>query len=228
MDTYNLAIKEDAKKILIGLLIVEIFFVTIYGFTAFFDLSIMYLKTLFDLDHEGSLPAWFSSIQLFLIGLAFLIKSRIIDKHHSPSPYFFLIMGLGFIFLSADEAAAIHEKITPLFKHIEEIPRFKGNHGIWIFVYILIAILLLLSHFKYLVAMWKSYRNETIILSTGMAVLACGGVILEIVSYQFLRTGLTPTSYIIEVIAEEFLEMFGATIVLYGAVLILFKKTNQP
>ena len=227
MDIYNLAIK-DAKKILIGLITIEIFFVTIYGFTAFFDSSIIVLKILFDLDNEGSLPAWFSATQLFLIGLAFLTKSRVIDKHHSPSPYFFLIMGLGFIFLSADEAAAIHEKMTHILKNYDAMPRFRGNHGIWIFIYISIAILLLLSHFKYLTALWNFYRKETIILSIGMTGIICGGVILEIVSYQFLRTGLTPISYAIEVIAEEFLEMFGATIVLYGAIIILLKKPNLP
>jgi hypothetical protein len=226
MDNYDLAIK-DAKKILIGLLMLEIFFVAAYGFNTFFGTPIVSIKILFDLDSEGSLPAWFSATQLFLIGLAFLIKSRIIDLHHSPSPYFFLLMGLGFIFLSADEAAAIHEKITIFFKHIKAIPRFKGNHGIWIVVYILIAIVLLLSHFKYLISMWRSYRKETIILGIGMAALVCGGVFLEIVSYQFLRTGLTPISYSIEVMAEEFLEMFGATIVLYGAVLVLFSRNKS-
>lgn len=225
MDIYNLAIK-DAKKILIGLLTIEIFFVTIYGFIAFFDSSIIVLKIIFNLDNEGSLPAWFSSIQLFLIGLAFLTKSRIIDKYHSPSPYFFLIMGLGFMFLSADEAVAIHEKITVILKNYDAMPRFRGNHGIWIFVYLSIAILLLVSHFKYVTTMWNSYRKETIILGIGMTGIICGGVILEIVSYQFLRTGLTPIGYATEVIAEEFLEMFGATIVLYGAILILLKKSN--
>lgn len=223
MDNYNSAIK-DAKKIFWCLLIVEIFFVAAYVLNLFFKNPSIMLQALFDLDKEGSLPAWFSSIQLFLIGLVLLIKSRIVDGNHSPTPYFFVIVSLGFIFLSADEAAAIHEKITELLKHIDAIPRFDNNHGIWIFVYLAATLILLLSHVKYCIGMWNYYRKETIIFATGMTVLICGGVVLEIVSYQFLRTGLTPISYSIEVIAEEFFEMFGATIVLYGAVLILFKK----
>jgi len=225
MDNYNLPAR-DAKRILIVLVILELFFVAAYGFTTFFHTPIVAVKSLFDLDAEGSLPAWFSSTQLFLIGLAFLIKGYLIDKHHSPSPYFFFIVALGFIFLSADEAAAIHEKTTATFKHIQDIPRFRGNHGIWIFVYLPVVLLLLAVHVKYVIAMWKYYREETIILSIGMTALVCGGVLLEIISYQFLRTGLTPVGYSIEVMAEEFLEMFGATVVLYGAILILLKKAN--
>jgi hypothetical protein len=223
MENYNLPAK-DANRIIIALVMFEIFFVVAYGFTTFFHIPIAAVKSLFDLDTEGSLPAWFSSTQLFLIGLVFLIKGYLIDRHHSPSPYFFFIVAIGFIFLSADEAAAIHEKTTATFKHIQDIPRFKGNHGIWIFLYLPVVLLLLLTHVKYVIAMWKHYRQETIILSIGMAALICGGVLLEIISYQFLRTGLTPVGYFIEVMAEEFLEMFGATIVLYGAILTLLKN----
>ncbi len=218
MNNHNLTI-NDAKKIVFGLVIIEILFVAAYGLSL--SSGVPALKALFDLDSEGTTAAWFSSIQLFLIGLAFLFISLSINKNSMPSPYFFVTLGLGFIFLSADEAASIHEKVTATLKHVDFLPRFKNNHGVWIFIYAVIVIFLIVAYFRSALAMLKSFRKESIILAIGVVTLMCGGILLEISSYQFLRTGSTPTAYFIEVAAEEFLEMCGASITLYGTFLLL-------
>ena len=51
-----------------------------------------------------------------------------------------------------------------------------------------------------------------------------GGVGLEIISYQFLREDETSLFYIVEVAFEEFLEMLGASLILYGAILFSSEK----
>jgi len=70
------------------------------------------LQIWFDLGAEGTVPAWFSSGQFLLVGLA-LLAAAALRRGVSPSEMrLLLVAGLGFIFLSADEAAMIHERIT--------------------------------------------------------------------------------------------------------------------
>ena len=55
-------------------------------------------------------------------------------------------------------------------------------------------------------------------MALGFATFLVGVVGMEIISFQFLRGADIPTYlYRIEVAIEEFLEMVGITIVLYGA-----------
>lgn len=130
---------------------------------------------------------------------------------------FLLTVAACFFLLSADEATSIHEKITRELKHVEWMPRFKGDHGIWITVYTLIGVILFLANLRALAAMWTRYKRPCLIIATGMAILVLGAVGLEVVGYQFLRNGSTPVLYSIEVGVEEFFEMFGASVTLYGA-----------
>ena len=212
---------RDANKLLFGLILFELCLVLIFAADTLLGSPSWIIKELIDLDEEHNIPAWFSSVQLFLIALVFLLKSCQLYPDHSPLRSFFLMVSTGFIFLSADEVASIHEKITWVFKHVEFMPRFKGDHGIWIFVYALIGLILFLAAFRTLAAMWKRYRQATLIMAIGMGMALIGGVVMEVISYQFLRSGSTPLLYKAEVAIEEFLEMSGVSVTLYGAILLL-------
>ena len=215
---------RDATKVFFGLIFLDLCLVSI--FAAAILLGSPSWRILFNLDREGNIPAWFSSVQLFLTGMIVLLRSREIDPGHSPSRLFFLAVGTGFIFLSADEAASIHETIGRALIHVEWMPRFKGGHGIWIFVYALIGLILLLACFRRLAAIWNRYRHATSIMAMGLGFALLGAVGLEAISYQFLRSGSTPLLYLVEVALEEFLEMSGASIMLYGALLLLLEDSR--
>lgn len=211
---------RDVNKLIAGLIVFELCLVLIFAADTLLDSPIGIIHRLFDLDAEGNIPAWFSSIQLFLIGLIFLIKGYRPDPDRAPSPLFFLMVGAGFVFLSADEAASIHEKITYVLKNFEWVPRFRGNHGIWIFFYPLIGLILLCATFREIVALCNRYRRATFIIATGIGIFLLGAVGLEIVRYQHIDQSATPLLYKVEVACEEFLEMFGASVMLYGAMLL--------
>jgi hypothetical protein len=217
---------RDANKLLFGLIFFELCLVLIYAADTLLGSPSWSIQQLFDLDGESNIPAWFSSVQLFLIGLIFLLRSRQTNPDHSPSPLFFLMVSTGFIFLSVDEVVSIHEKISVIFKHVELMPRFKGDHGVWVFIYALIGLILFVATFRSLAAMWNRYRHATFIMAIGMGIVVLGGVILEVISYQFLRGGSTPLLYSAEVAIEEFLEMSGASVTLYGAILLLLHESR--
>jgi hypothetical protein len=216
---------RDANKLLFGLILFELCLVLIFAADTSLGSPILSIKQLFDLDGESSIPAWFSSVQFFLIGLVILLKSCQPDPDHSSSVLFLRLVSAGFVFLSVDEAASIHEKISVLLRHVAWLPRFKDDHGLWVFIYAMIGLFLLLINYRILAAMWNHHRQATSIMAIGMGFVLLGGVGLEALSYQFLRSGSTPLLYSIEVALEEFLEMSGASVMLYGATLLLL---HQP
>lgn len=208
---------RDAKKLFFGLLVFEIFLVIAYLVIKF---NFSY-KLFFDLDGEGNLPTWFSSIQLLFVGQIFLLKSVQSDINQSVSRFFHVFVCVFFVFLSMDETAQFHETLNRNISFIKLLPRFKGDNGIWIYVYGLIALIIANIFLKDIVGMWRTYTKPFLLMTLGILIVLFGGVILEIVGYQFLHSGRTPVLAIIEVACEEFCEMFGVSIVLYGALAML-------
>jgi hypothetical protein len=222
MTTSNFTIR-DVKRLFFGLIIFECCLVFAYIADHLLDHPSATLHRLFDLDGERTIPALFSSAQLFLVGLVFLLIGRETNPTRLPSPLFFFIVGAGFIFLALDEAISIHEKITHAFKNVAWMPRFKGNHGIWILLYPLIGSIIFLIVYQDLKAMWNRYRSTSMIIVLGAGIFVFGGIVLEILSYQFLRTGTTPILYKGEVALEEFLEMVGISVIFYGALVFAIR-----
>lgn len=215
---------KDAKKLFVGLVLFEIFLALIFVGNLALGSPSLNFKAFVDLDGEGNFPAWFSAAQLFLVGFVFLLKSRQSGLERPPSSFFFLTVSAGFVFLSADEAAKIHELIWGVLDQMI----FKGGQSYyWILLYALLGLLFVIVSFRSLIAMWVNYRKEAILFMSGMALIVLGAVFLETISFMVLRDNLTGTGYLAEVVCEEFLEMFGASVILYGALLLLLNDSGE-
>jgi hypothetical protein len=215
---------RDAVRLLLGLLGLEVFLAIahILLWVIWPNAPVSFVRFLLSLDEEVALGTWFATVQLFVIGGVLLFASWINKDDRSLNPVL-LSGGLLFVFLSADEGARIHERITFFMREhdVEVLNPFPGEHGAWILVYAALALLLLPMVGFYLRnplrRIWKRFGWESIVFLGGFATIIVGAVGFEILSYLFLRSESSPDFlYHLEVAIEELLEMAGASVILYA------------
>lgn len=83
------------------------------------------------------------------------------------------------------------------------MPRFEGEHGVWVFVYGAIGLVLLVAFARPILAMLRERHTVALLIGGGFATLVAGGVAVEIAYDYGLLTGPLQT------LAEETLEMIG-------------------
>ncbi|MGH7844429.1 MAG: hypothetical protein ACREQW_04560 [Candidatus Binatia bacterium] len=220
--------EADAKRVLFFLLGLDMFFVMSYCLVRIILPEFRWgpIPVLLDVDRETSIPTWFSSLQLFAVGLLLILIAR---SAKQLKAYLFLL-GLGFMFLSMDETAAVHEKITDSARRLNLewlLPlTFTGNHGAWIIPYIVIGLALVLVGYRPLFLIWSNFRREAMFVAIGMALFGIGGIGLEILSFYF-ESASPDKAYLWAVAGEEFFEMAGVSVVLYAFMLLGVKIQNK-
>lgn len=217
--------KNDITKFLyvlvaieVGLVVLHLLHFKLYNFLS--TLPVPFTLDLFDLDQEANVPTWFSSIQLFMVSTVFFLISAQKPLSSPPTKNFFRLCAGIFLFLSADEAGEIHEKIGWLLTHFDWIPVFFNRYGMWICLYLVTGGFLLIFHYRNLRALIGQYRQESLFIIFGIFFILLGAVGFEILNYQFQLKDTSTTLNFIEVTLEEFCEMFGVSIILYGSLLL--------
>ncbi len=227
METKIYISPRDCRHFLYFLLSFELILVSIYFVINLIDQTPVLILGLFDLDGEFTIPSLFSAGQLFLVGIVFLSISLNKKLQGISFRVFFGVLSLGFVFLSFDEFFSVHERFFRLSKHLDDLPSFKQNHGIWIFPYLAFCALFILFSLKTIIKLRKNYKKETNMILFGVILFLFGAVGLEVFSYEFLRDeNLLSSFYYIEVIFEELLEMMGISFILYSAILLRNKIYN--
>lgn len=218
-----------AKRVLIFLLAFEILLVLSYCVVHIFAPSVKWgpIKLFVDVDREVAIPTWFSTVQLFAIAILFLLHARTTKQLRA----YFILFALGFMFLSMDEAAAIHEKIIDSVKRVEWqwllVLTFNGSHKAWMIPYLVIGVVVLMFSYRFPLFLWRRARRESIFFAIGTAVFCVGGIGLELLAFYF-EDAPTDTPYAWAIAGEEFLEMAGMTIVLYATLLLGIRIQSNP
>jgi hypothetical protein len=216
----NLEIKDPAgllKTLFCVLIATELLMLAVYLATAISP-EPSQLGVLFNLDDEANVPSWFSATQLFVIGAVLLLARSSPLRSHDHLTGLLGVLGAVFIFLSMDEAAGVHEKVTTVMTRFEWAPRFSGDHGIWMFVYVILAISMAATLYRSVVQVCRLYPRDVLGVAAGLGVLAGGAVGVEVIGYEWVGDAATVGIKATQVAVEEFLEMTGATLVLVAVV----------
>lgn len=104
--------------VVMGLLLAGI--ITQYIRFAYGDESQFGLVRLFILEGENNLPSWYSSVELLLSSAALGSIALQMLQEENPWAWHWLTLALGFLCLSADEVAGIHEMTAPLIHRLLE------------------------------------------------------------------------------------------------------------
>lgn len=174
------------------------------------------LYQLFNFDEESSVPVWFSAIALVACAALLAAIARHAFKRQDKGARYWALLGFIFLFLSFDEAAAIHEQLIPLGRRL--VPTGGAFYFAWIIPYgIALAVLLVV-----LVPFLKSLPRQTMWLFLFAGALYVGGAIgLEMVGGAVISAagiGGSLPAYHLVATAEETLEMLGIATFIYALI----------
>lgn len=174
------------------------------------------LSLLLDLEGEGNLPTWFSSMQLFLVAGTTALFAAGVSERARRSTWLAWALPAAFLALSLDEVAEIHEYLG--YRSDALLPgRDRANTvfsytGIWMFV---IALPFLAIMAALLWRLRRHFRAAGVLRKylAGLALLVVGAAGGDLVA-NFVTVG--SWAHVIEVFFEELGEMLGATIMVWA------------
>jgi hypothetical protein len=171
------------------------------------------LRTLFDLASENNIPTYFSTLQLVIAAVLLGVIACHQVSIRAPWRWHFVLLALGFGYLSVDEAASLHEILMrPIgISVVGDLFYFK-----WLGPGIVVVALLGLSYLRFLLALPR--RIGALFLVSGI-VFVVGAVGAEWIGSEMSRDrpdANATWAYQIEVIVEEGLEMTGIALFIYA------------
>lgn len=214
------------KKAMIAALTCELLLVAIYWLDIATAAHFQLLHSLFDLDSEGNIPAWFSSSQLFCVAITFWSCALRKKRETKPSKMFFALAGFASVYVSSDETAQIHERVTALMgqRYVDWLPAYAAHN----FLIVMIAVALLLTVCQLLaddlLQLWSTHRRLLLLAILGVFIGLIGGMGVETLGYKLLQGHSESIWYKVEVTVEESMEMLGTSVVLYSALKLRLQR----
>jgi hypothetical protein len=206
----------NPKKVFIVLLLVMVLLVLVSVFLnilSLLDVQVFRVtRRIFDLNTERNIPTLFSSVTL--LGSSMLLGYIAYLTRLTKGPYSLLwvVLSLGFLFLSIDETAYIHENLS------EDIAG-------WIVVVAPFVILFLLGFIRFFLHLPRS--TKLYFLFAGFLFIG-GAFILEFIGswrISIADENIIATTIVFTTVEESF-EMFGINLFVYS--LLLYLRDNFP
>ncbi|MGD1805802.1 hypothetical protein ACP6PL_10240 [Dapis sp. BLCC M126] len=182
----------------------------------------------FDMNGQMTISSLLQALHLFVIGLIPLIL--LFQEWNSkiyPSRWFKLTFAILLIYGAIDEVWKIHLQLK------NWIPAL-GERG-WLKLYIVLFIMPLIIFYSELRFLWRSYRKETFLALLGMLIFAIGGFGAEVfkdiaqplLSLFFTQDFLITFIEKFRIAFEEFFELIGENLVVYGFLLFWGKRIDE-
>ncbi len=170
------------------------------------------LHRLFDLNTENNIPTWFSSLALLLC--AALLAGISVHKRQVGDHYANHWVGLTtiFLFMSADEAASIHEMATPLLQFAFTFDSYLLDS--WVILYGMVVLIIGLVYLQFLASLPPRTRYQFLMAG----ILYVGGALgVEMLGANaYAMYGKESLIFWNFYTLEESLEMFGIVVFVYG------------
>jgi hypothetical protein len=210
-------IKVEPKKLASTLLWIIAILTVIHSVVLFLyfyweDDYVFGLVDLFDFDIEGNFPTFYSAVAMLLAtGLLALITRANWNRENGHRAYWLLLTCI-MLFLSFDEATAIHETIGSYFEEFLDASGFL--YFMWVVPYGVAVGLLGLFFLKFVFALPAQTRNRFI--AAGIIFLS-GAMGLEVFGAREADLNGTETiTYCVLYTFEELLEMLGIVLFIYA------------
>ena len=169
-----------------------------------------------DFNGFQNLPSLFSAGQLFIVACGFMgLAFYRSYPGQKPSRRLLVTVGVILFYVSViDETFKVHQHFYKPFcwLHIENC---RSWYNIYIYLYIAIAIATLVLLLKDLKATGKFYPSAAFFVGFGIFTFLFGALGLELLKFQVLNTGYGMLEKL-RIGLEEYLEMLGMTLALYG------------
>ncbi len=167
-----------------------------------------------DVNQELNIPTWFESILFFTASnMLWNIANRSIKTKK-----YWRVLSVIFLFLSIDEVASLHEDLSTYFGTAIQAS------GYFYYSWVIIAIPLVVILGIWLVPFFQKLPQSVLKIFVASAIMfLIGAVGLEMVAGKMAEEGgMENLTFNILSTLEEFLEMFGIVLFIYG--IQLYKK----
>ena len=185
---------------------------------------------LFNMDGQMTISSLLQALQLLLIGviaLSLLIWNR--NSRYPPSKFFLSTITLLFTYASVDEVFKVHLQLHNLLH--------TPHHRDWMPLYLVVGISTLVGFHRDFIAIWHFHPKVMRLVALGMGIFILGGFGGEILKYPLLQLILTQTEQpsqlkivlgeALRVAVEEFSELIGESLTLYGMCLFMAKRSQK-
>jgi len=170
------------------------------------------LTRLFNINMESSIPTWYVVSLLFSAAILVAVIAYTKWVNHDRYVKHWGVLSLIFLYLSIDEAAAIHEKLTIPLQDAFNATGFL--YFAWVIIGVPFALIVGVVYFKFLLHLPKSTRNQVVLAA---ALYIGGAVVIESISAnKWYLDGGTSLQYTAIGTVEEFFEMSGAIVFIYA------------
>ena len=171
------------------------------------------LLPMFNLDKEYNFPSYFSMFILLSASVLLTLIAILEKKRFSTFVSHWVILALGFLYISIDEIISLHEYL------ISPIRELLGAHaGIFYYAWIIpaIAIIIILALYFYRFLMHLSSKARFTFCISGLVYIA-GAIGMEMLGGSHDEIyGTADITYLCFVTIEESLEIFGVIIFIGG------------
>ena len=222
---FSLLNLNASRGIVASFFCADVFFVAAYMFLFLYGNPIGSDQPgMFDLDMEGNVPAWYSSMKLLAVGLCLYVYGRLILLNDRLAGWLILAAAALFAYLSLDEGAELHEKFGNRLTLLatDGVGRTDTPFeitGLWMVFFGPPLLLALVGGIVFL-------RKRLSIPYDVFAKALAGAVIFAIAAGpgDILVNYVTGNAHIIQTAAEELGEMVGVTLILWASMTLLAQQ----